>query len=437
VKDFAELAQSNPGKYVIIRYYIMKTTIFLYQLAIICIINLFAVNVPAQDNTPVTVMNLSLKDVITLTYKNNRSINNALLKRKSDQFDLLVEKDRFNPDLTISTSTSRSSSLDKQKKMSRIRSTIDHYSVSTDVSVKLKTGADLSLTWDGYQKRQSSSAMDYLNNYGYDDTKNIYDHQTELRFTQPLLKGFGVKVNTGPLKIAEINEEISKLTLKKTQITILTNAIITYRNLLYAQQQYEISKKSLDVSTKQYELNKKLVERGRMASLDLVQSENDVANKRIALVLSENQLQQKQFDLIQILDIETNHSIRATDRISVENITGDRINLDHSNLIMVALLNNPDLLIALAQQRISEINNMLASNYKQFDLSFTAGYSNNAVFDHMTTLFSHNYDTKNDSWDVGLFFTHTFGDLSDDQNCYRSKVNLRIAKNNVIDEKEN
>ncbi|MBF0450417.1 MAG: TolC family protein [Candidatus Magnetomorum sp.] len=415
----------------------MKKIFNVCRLSIVVIFGLFGAHTHAMEiEIDQPVLNVSLQDVIALTNKNNRTINNAQLRRKSEKFDLLVEKDKFRPDVFVSTSIGRESNLDKQKRVSRTQDTMNNYSVSTTVALKLKTGAELSLTWDGAQERQASSSRNDINGHGDDSKGNQYHQNTGFRINQPLSKGFGLNVNTGSIQIAELNENISQLTLKKTQINILTLAIISYRNLLYAQRQYEIIKKSLNISMKQYEFNKKLVEKGRMASLDLVQSENDVANKTIDLVLSENQLQQRKFDLIKILDVDADTSIVAIDELSMDHIPEEPLKLCPQNLIMIALLNSPDLLIAQAQQKISEINYLIASNNKQLDINFVAGYANNDEYDHLANFFSKSYKNKSASWDVGILFSHTFGDLSDDQAVNRSKVDLRIAKNNVINLKE-
>jgi len=397
----------------------------------IVIINFFVFKTNAKED----ILKLSLKDAVILTNKNNREINNAKLKRKSEQFDLLVENDKFRPDISVSTSIERKSDIDNKKNVTKDSNVIDQYKISTSVDLKLKTGAQLSMKWDGIKKRNYSTSMDYADNSGNDSRKKNYNQLIDFRINQPLAKNSGLKVNTSSLEIAEINDKISKLTLKKTQIDIITQAIIIYRNLLYAQKQYEICNKSLNISIKQYKFNKKLVEKGRMASLDLVQSENDVANKKIDLILSENQLQQKKFDLIKILDIDTNTPIYANENLSITDIP-NTISLDYRNLIIIAFLNNPDLLIRQAQQKKSEIDYMLASNAKKFDISLIAGYSIDNEFNHLTNTLGKNYDNRSTSWDVGILFNHTFGDLSDDQNYYRAKINLKIAKNNVVDMKE-
>ncbi|KPA10576.1 outer membrane efflux protein [Candidatus Magnetomorum sp. HK-1] len=406
---------------------------FIFIVILLCIIGSYN---KAHSNNQKTILKLSLQDAINLTYKNNRTIKNSTLQRKSDLFDLKVEKDKFYPDLNFQTVYTRASDINSNKSVSRTRDVYDKYGIATSIALTLKTGAKMSLNWDRYLKKQSLASRDYINSYEFDIKSDLYQESTELRITQPLRKKFGFDVNLGSVKIAEINEKISQETLKKTKEYILTETILAYRYLQYAQKKYEISKESLDVAMKQYIFNKKLVEKGRMAPLDLVQSETDVANKKIDIVLYENQLQKNESDLIRILDIDSNISIHLIDDTLIDNVEIDEIDLNEKKLIKIAFSNNSDLLISKLQIKIAEINLLIASNQKKIDISFTAGYSKTAEFDHFTNIFSKDCIQKADSWDVGLIFSHTMGDYTDEQIYSKKLANLRIAKNNFYDQKE-
>ena len=131
-----------------------------------------------------------------------------------------------------------------------------------------------------------------------------------LAFSQPLLKGFGVSVDTAPLRLARLADEINVLAFREAIAGVVTSTIRAWRDLVRARRQLEIGESSLERARKQREINRTLIEAGQMAAREILQSEANIADRELALVQSRNRVTASNFGLIDILDIDGATEVR-------------------------------------------------------------------------------------------------------------------------------
>ncbi len=367
---------------------------------------------PVSEEKELEGIELSLSDVIILAVQNNREIKNAYLDRIIDRKDLEVAEDtfvpNFTPQLTVSFERDRAGSS------STVNRQIDG---GATVSMAIPTGADIELEWTGLGNLQDTD------NFGISNNEDILSQDFELSFNQPLLRGFGIDVNTAPIKIARLNEQINIFELKSTLIDTVTQAIQAYRSLLQAQENLKIQQLSLETTRRQLEVIQALIEAGRRARSELVQSETNIANRQVSLLSAQNQLEEARLNLIEILDLDNNFQIIASE---IPNIEQD-IALDQERLGQVALANNPEYLQSVKRVEIAQLDLLLAEDEKRWDLGVNFTYGLNSSN-------TDNDDTNN--WRAGLTLTREFGDLQREQAVERAEVDLKITNNELIEARE-
>ncbi|MXY79291.1 MAG: TolC family protein [Chloroflexi bacterium] len=130
------------------------------------------------------------------------------------------------------------------------------------------------------------------------------DPGVDLSFSQPLLRGFGTDIDTAPLYRARLQEEINLRAFRDRASDIVGSVISAYRNALRARRRVTIARDALERARRQLEINRSLVEAGRMAPQDLVQSEAVVVNREYSLSDSENALETADSTLANVLDLE-------------------------------------------------------------------------------------------------------------------------------------
>jgi outer membrane protein TolC len=177
-----------------------------------------------------------------------------------------------------------------------------------------------------------------------------------ITITQRLLQGFGVAVNSRQIKIAKNNREISDLTFKLQVITTVSAVINLYWDLVSYNEDVRVKKQALALSEKLYSDNKKQVEIGTLAPIEIVRAEAEVASRQQDLTISETRVLQQETILKNALSRSGVSSpsvgmarIVPTDRIQVpaqESIQPIQ------DLVATALSGRPE----LAQNRIQITN---------------------------------------------------------------------------------
>ncbi|BBD66989.1 hypothetical protein NIES4072_57330 [Nostoc commune NIES-4072] len=329
---------------------------------------------------------LKLSDIVVLALQNNRTIKNSYLERIAQRQDLAVAEDKFAPDfiptLSMSVASSESSA------------TTTTNEAGLEAKMKIPTGGELSFGFAG-------NAL-----------------TPKISFNQPLLRGGGVDVNRASIKTARLTEKSNVLGLKSTLTNTITDAILAYRNLLRAQEQLKIEQLSLTSAQEILEINQALIAAGRLAPVEIIQSQTAIANRQVSLVAAQNSLQSTKLALLQVLDIDQNTNIVAAEVPKASPVT-----LDQNKIKQLALLNQPEYLQAQLNQDIAKLNLLEAENNRRWDLGLNISYDNTG---------------NNATPDVraGLTFSKTLGDLTVEQTFQRSRVNLLQTENNLNEQRE-
>ena len=172
------------------------------------------------------------------------------------------------------------------------------------------TGTTLSASW--VNTRSSSTAANLFN-------PSVSSSLTA-SVTQYLLNGFGHFINTRNLQIAKNNRKIADAVFEQQAITTVTNTITAYWELVYARENVTVEQQAVAVSEKLYNDNRKQLEIGTMAPLDVTRAEAQLATDRQNLIVAQTvQLQDQQ-----ILKNAITKDPLATNLVNVEIIPLDR-----------------------------------------------------------------------------------------------------------------
>src|SRR5438445_1492778 len=157
---------------------------------------------------------------------------------------------------------------------------------NTQYSQYFPTGTSMSVTYDNTRSSNSAAA----NFFNPAVQSSIF-----VSFSQNLLSGFGLTVNRRNILIAKNNRKIADLAFAQQAITTTTNTITAYWELVYARANVKVQEQAVAVSEKLYNDNKKQLEIGTMAPLDVTRAEAQLATDRQNLIVAQTvQLQDEQ-----------------------------------------------------------------------------------------------------------------------------------------------
>jgi outer membrane protein len=174
------------------------------------------------------------------------------------------------------------------------------------------SGTSVTAVWDN--SRSSSSAANLFN-------PSVQSSMT-ITFQQQLLNGFGFAQNRRNITIAKNNRKLADYEFSQQAITTVTNAINAYWELVYARENVKVQEQAVTVSTKFYGDNRKQLEIGTMAPLDVTRAESELATDRQNLIVAQT---------VQLTDEQTlkNAIVRDPLASAVANI--EIVPVDHPN----------------------------------------------------------------------------------------------------------
>jgi len=158
------------------------------------------------------------------------------------------------------------------------RLTLHTSTFNTQVAQGFQTGTTFFTAWDNTRSSSTSAA----NLFNPSVQSSIF-----VGFQQQLLNGFGRSVNTRNIRIAKNNRKIADWAFTQQAITTVTNTITAYWELVYARENVKVQQQAVTVAEKLYNDNKKQLEIGTMAPLDVTRAESELATDRQNLIVAQ------------------------------------------------------------------------------------------------------------------------------------------------------
>lgn len=204
-----------------------------------------------------------------------------------------------------------------------------------------------------------------------------------LNFTQPLLRGFGMAINNRNIRIAKNDLRVSDLVFEQQVITTVSAIINLYWDLVSFHEDLKVRQQALSLAEKLYNDNKKQVEIGTLAPIEIVRAEAEVASRQQDLLVSETSLLQQETIIKNALSRTGTSSPAVSDaRI----IPTDLLRLETTepiqplqDLITLAMDSRPELKQTLINIENSKIGMLGNKSQLLPQLDVTGSFQNNAL----------------------------------------------------------
>ncbi len=153
------------------------------------------------------------------------------------------------------------------------------------VTQGFSTGAQAALSFTNAFTTSNS----YTNNTNPTTSSNL-----DLSVTQHLLQGFGMAINNRNIRIATNNLKVADYVFQQQVMNTANNVVNLYWNLVSYVENVKVAQQSLAYAQKLYDDNRKQVDIGTLAPIEIVRAEAQVATSEQALILAQtNVLQQE------------------------------------------------------------------------------------------------------------------------------------------------
>ena len=195
-------------------------------------------------------------------------------------------------------------------------------------------------------------------------TTSFFDPSVTSNFifvgSQQLLNGFGLLANEHYIRIAKVDKNIADQTFQQQVITSITAVANAYWELVFARGNVEVARKEIELANKTYSDNKKQVDVGTLAPLEIVQAEAQVATANQALIVNQTTVLQDQLTLLNLISKDPNSpALRSVEIIPTDTANEappevEKIPLD--DLVKEAVTKRPDVLQAGLALKGDDIN---------------------------------------------------------------------------------
>jgi len=259
----------------------------------------------ADSSATPAPQDLTLEEAIRIAIVDNTRVKNAYLDRVVLKYDLYVAESKFSPKFLLTTGVGAQGGN---------RQDGQRTGNSAGAAAQLPpSGARISFLG-------TSQALFTLGNWG-----NARGWM--VNFSQPLLKGAGIDVNTASVRSAQFNEQANILRLKQTLMSTLISTISAFRGLVQSNEALAISQQSLERSRQTPAINRERIDAGRMAAVDRYQTEADVASREVSLLQAQNSLDAARLNLIKLLDLDPASQPRPITETAIPPVPQDHGNL--------------------------------------------------------------------------------------------------------------
>ena len=187
-----------------------------------------------------------------------------------------------------------------------------------------------------------------------------------LTASQQLLNGFGLLPNERNIQIAKLNKNLADQTFEQQVITSITAVANAYWELAFARGNVDVAQHQIELADKTYSDNKKQVDIGTLAPLEIVQAEAQVATANENMIVAQTTLLQDQLTLLNLITKDpTSPALRTVEIIPID--TADvpppeveKIPLEDA--IKEAITKRPDVLQSGTALKADDINVRVTKN---------------------------------------------------------------------------
>lgn len=310
-------------------------------------------------------LSLSLEECILNALRNNLQIAVEVYNPELADVSLTRAKEIFMPrfDLSYGTQQTEDPSFWWIQATDTVTSKYQDYSVS--FLQEIPTGGNFTLSLSNYRSDTNQSFQ--LLNPRYGSTLLF-------NFTQPLLKDFGFKVSRREIIIAKNNLDISHNQLKSVLLDTVYKVQEAYWNLVYAIESFKVKKRSLELARDLLNKNKKEVEVGKLAPIEILNAEAVVASREAEILQAEALIRRNEDLLKNIINISEGEKIAPERIVPLDKPTFIKKEISLEEALKQAYQRRPDFKMKKTEIETKELNLTVAKNQMLPGLNFNLSY---------------------------------------------------------------
>ena len=319
------------------------------------------------------VLEVTLKEAIRLALVNNLEIAIENYNEDLNREQIIKTRGFYDPTYSFSvgwTSSDSPTTSSLQAGGGITINNVDRFSFNNQLLQNVAGGGILNLTFTN-SRNESNSTFSFIN--------PRFNSALSVGFTQPLWRGFRETNTERQIELYNLDSDINETQFEQRVSEIVQQVQNQYWELTYAVEANETQRQSVELAAIQHENNRKRVEIGVMAPIEITSSQAEIARREQEMIQSEVQIIIAQNALKRLLASDPRASIWnvvliPTDVPQIEDV---QISLEES--IRTAIDRRPELEQIQLQMEQNEINRSYYKKDGKPSVNLRANFGSNGA----------------------------------------------------------
>ncbi len=375
---------------------------------------------------------LSLMDALKIALENNLDLVSARYTPQLAEQDIEIQESNF--DIGLEAQVRHSEQVQAATQSSTLSgSTVDNGSVGIQQNMKFGGSYTASLV----AVRQEQSGINVL-------APTSYFSSLSFNFNIPLLNGLGVEDTTEQLILSRNALEVSLWDLEGSAEAVVQSVEGAYWDMVAARENLRISRLSLKRAKDQLALNRKKVEVGTLAPIEITQAEAEVASQEENVILAETGQWDAEDEMRRLMGVPETDPMWDQELVPDDLPDYREVQVDLNDALEQAMTHRSDIYAARQTVRDRELSEKIAHRGVRHQLDFDGGYTptgaslpvidftdplNPVVLENpsLADSFANLPDLDQFSWNAQFTYRVPIGNRHARANYARSRISTRQA----------
>lgn len=338
------------------------------------------VGVDMLDQRPLT-----LAEALELALQNNRDIEVARKTITSAEFDLRASRGLYQPRFTAQTAYEQTTTPNVSIFSNNQKTNQGSFLANAAVTASLPNwGTQLSANFNN-SRLTTDNPISILSPQ--------YNSSLGFSLVQPLFRGRSFDAARRGIEIAKKNISLTDTQFRQRTTETVAAVEKAYWELTYALRNLQVQRESLRDAKSQLEHNRRLVNEGQLAPIDIVASETQVANFEQAVYEALNNVNLAENGLKLLVSPNRNDRLWSQAITPVDSVEVDIPTITLTEAMDTAMDNRAELAINKTQKDINLLDQRLYKDQKKPQIDLTAGYSSAGIGGSQNPDFSPTFPT--------------------------------------------
>lgn len=314
---------------------------------------------------------LTLAEAITKALENNKDIEVTRKNVRIAEFDLKAARGYYEPRFSGTTSYERSTVPNVSIFSTNQKTTQGSFVGNAGLQGTLpKFGTVLSAGLNN-QRLTSNNPISILSPQ--------YNTSFTVGLTQPLFRGRSFDAPRRAIEIAKRNLSLTDTQFRQRTIETIATVQRAYWDLTYALRNLQVQRDGVRDAKDQLEHNRRLVQEGQLAPIDVVAAETQVANFEQSVYDALNSVNVAENNLKNLIAGNKSDAIWGKSVTPVDSVDIDAPTTTLSQALDLAMQNRPELEINQAQKDINALDQRYYKDLKKPQIDLVASYTTAGV----------------------------------------------------------